>query len=269
MTCRSVSPCTYSDGHEQEIAELLEGVDDGDGGVRDRGGRTRLATEAFAQIRLHRDRGGQRLQRHAAAESNILGEIDHAHAAASDLFDDLVRNRRESPPAACRDRRVDLRGLFKKVARRFERVEKRLGLTQEHGVATAFLAQPRATNVAGLVERFLEDDLESRELFGCHGALSSRPGARWFALERSFEPDAGQRPLPLDRCRRDADDLRCFLDRQTAEVPQLHDARERLIQFGEPAQRFVQRQYVDVFVAILARTGRILPESSQAPRARR
>ena len=56
-------------------------------GMRERGGRARLAREPLAAHRIARVFRRQRLERDHAPEPLVLGGIDDAHAAAADLFD--------------------------------------------------------------------------------------------------------------------------------------------------------------------------------------
>ena len=67
-------------------------------------------------------------------------------------------------------------GLFEKVAGGLVCIDERLHFLQQRAVAAARFAQPRASNVARLVERFLEHDLESFELLGVHDEVSSISG---------------------------------------------------------------------------------------------
>ena len=182
---------------EQVIVHLLERVDDGDGRMRDRGRRARLASEPFAQLGLHRHGGRQRLERDAAAQAHVLGQIDDAHAAATDLFENLVR-----ADAGARQKRVeiagiDLRGLLEKVSGRLERVEQRLGLAQQRRCRrriprAATRVEPRSADRAppGRRSSAVRTVRGSRRLI-VHAV-------RGLTIERALEPDARQRPLPLD-----------------------------------------------------------------------
>ena len=58
--------------------------------MRELSGRAPFAQEALADDRVGREVGGQRLDRDAAVELRVAGEVDDAHAAASDLAFELV-----------------------------------------------------------------------------------------------------------------------------------------------------------------------------------
>ena len=76
---------------DEERAVLLAGLVDGhDVRVLERGRHARLALEAPAELRVGRELGHDDLQRHAAAEPAVGGEVDDAHAAAPDLALDVV-----------------------------------------------------------------------------------------------------------------------------------------------------------------------------------
>ncbi len=54
------------------------------------GGRLRLAAESLQGLAVARHVAGQDLQRHATAQRDLLGLVDHAHAAPADLAKDPV-----------------------------------------------------------------------------------------------------------------------------------------------------------------------------------
>jgi hypothetical protein len=55
-----------------------------------RAGDARLAQEALRERGVGRVERGELLERDEAVEVGLAGEIDHRHAAASDLAEDLV-----------------------------------------------------------------------------------------------------------------------------------------------------------------------------------
>ena len=69
---------------------LVDVVDRADVGVLERGGRAGLALEPLERLRVARQLLGQELQRDAAAELQVLGLVDDAHAAAAELREDPV-----------------------------------------------------------------------------------------------------------------------------------------------------------------------------------
>ena len=77
--------------HEAEHGTaLLDGVHRHDVGVRERRGRPGLAEEAFAELRPDGQLRRQHLDGHGPVEREIAGEIDRAHAAATELALDGV-----------------------------------------------------------------------------------------------------------------------------------------------------------------------------------
>ncbi len=69
---------------------LVDVVDRADVGVLERGGGPRLALQPLERLRVPAELLRQELQRHAAAELQILGFVDDAHAAAAELREDAV-----------------------------------------------------------------------------------------------------------------------------------------------------------------------------------
>ncbi len=69
---------------------LVDVVDRADVGVLERGGRAGLALKPLERLSVAGQLLGQELQRHAAAELQVLGLVDDAHAAAAELRDDAV-----------------------------------------------------------------------------------------------------------------------------------------------------------------------------------
>ncbi len=78
--------------HDQEVATLLlcELVDRADVRVIQRRGRPRLPLEPRQRLGILGQGIGQELERHLPAEDQVLGLVDHAHAAAPELLEDLV-----------------------------------------------------------------------------------------------------------------------------------------------------------------------------------
>jgi len=80
---------------------LAEFVDRANVGMVERGGGARLAAEALQRLRIATQFFRQELQRHLPAQLEVLGTIDHAHAAApDDIQHTIVRDR----PAGKRSR---------------------------------------------------------------------------------------------------------------------------------------------------------------------
>ncbi len=69
---------------------LVDVVDRADVGVLERGGGPRLAPQPLECLRVPAELLRQELQRHAAAELQILGFVDDTHAAAAELPEDTV-----------------------------------------------------------------------------------------------------------------------------------------------------------------------------------
>ena len=76
---------------EQHALDLARVVDRDDVRVLDRGGLGRFAGEPLAKRVVLGELGGQDLQRHIPVEAQVAGQVDHAHAAATDdAFDAVV-----------------------------------------------------------------------------------------------------------------------------------------------------------------------------------
>ena len=56
----------------------------------ERGSGLGLAPESLQRLAILRQFFGKKLQRDKAAEARVFGFVDHAHAAAAELFDDPV-----------------------------------------------------------------------------------------------------------------------------------------------------------------------------------
>jgi hypothetical protein len=83
-------------GHvlEDEVSpaiDLLEPVDRGNARVVERGEHLGLALETGEAIGVVGEVLRECLDRNVAVEPRVTGQVDHAHAAASDLADDVVR----------------------------------------------------------------------------------------------------------------------------------------------------------------------------------
>ncbi len=74
-------------GHLAVAADL---VDRHDVGVVQPRRRLRLAAEPFQGQAVFRNLAGQDLERHLAAQADLLGLVDHPHAAPADLAEDAV-----------------------------------------------------------------------------------------------------------------------------------------------------------------------------------
>src|SRR5215831_9972929 len=81
--------------HRNEmLAAGLTGIKNrADIGMIQCGGRTSFTVKALDGSHVVRDLMGQELERYLASETSVLGAIDNAHAAASNLFNNpVVRN---------------------------------------------------------------------------------------------------------------------------------------------------------------------------------
>src|SRR5207302_11215991 len=72
--------------------DLVDLVDDGDVGMVQRGGHPRLPQEAKARAFV--PSSAQHLERDLAVEAQVLGQVDLAHASASEALQDAVVGRR-------------------------------------------------------------------------------------------------------------------------------------------------------------------------------
>src|SRR5262245_40910388 len=166
--------------------DLLEGVDDRDTGMGQRGGGACFTAEPLAALRVVGHAGRESLQGHCATEPDVLGEIDDAHPAApelpahdiwADLASVLQRRRTECPRVGLERRR-----LFEKIARGPVRVEERLRLVPERLVVGAGAAEPVRTGGGRLLERAVKQRLQAIPALGIHASsrLShARARAHW------------------------------------------------------------------------------------------
>ena len=80
-------------GDERFAAVIVNFVDGANVRMIQRGCRLRFALKAAEYLRIFGDIVRQKLQRHKAAELQILSLVNHTHAAATEFFDDpVVRN---------------------------------------------------------------------------------------------------------------------------------------------------------------------------------
>src|SRR5246500_1424973 len=92
-------------GDEASAVLLADFVNGADVGVIQRGGGSRLAPKTFQGLRVLCQGLRQELQGHEPAQLHILRFINHAHAAAAELFDDAVmRNGLSDQPRRVRHR---------------------------------------------------------------------------------------------------------------------------------------------------------------------
>ena len=78
--------------HRDETLALVfaDFVDGADIGMVEGGGGAGFATEALQSLRVLRDIVRQELEGDKAAERGVFGLVDHAHAAATQLFNDAI-----------------------------------------------------------------------------------------------------------------------------------------------------------------------------------
>ena len=101
--------------HDDEglVVIVVDLVDGADVGMVQGGSSARLATKARQGQGIVSNIRRQELDRHEAAELQVLGLVNHSHAATAEFFHDavvgdgLVDHRRQKTPLAChvRDRR--------------------------------------------------------------------------------------------------------------------------------------------------------------------
>ena len=76
---------------DEGLAVLLADVVNGaDVGMIQRGGGLRFALETLEGLRVTGDFVGQELEGDETVQPGVFGLVDHAHAAAAELFDDAV-----------------------------------------------------------------------------------------------------------------------------------------------------------------------------------
>jgi hypothetical protein len=85
-----VSPADVLQGQEREAVVLADLIDLDDVGVLQAGDGVGLGQEAGAPLGASVGAGEHHLQRHQAFGAELSGLVDHTHAAAAQLFQDLV-----------------------------------------------------------------------------------------------------------------------------------------------------------------------------------
>jgi hypothetical protein len=78
--------------HDEEGASVFFAnvVDSADVGMIQRGRRLGFASKPFERLAVLREIFRKELEGNEAAEASVLRLVDHAHAAATELFDDPV-----------------------------------------------------------------------------------------------------------------------------------------------------------------------------------
>ena len=77
-------------GDEGPAVVFFDGVNDANAGMIQRRGGAGFAEEAFERLRIAARVFREKLQGDAAAEFDVFGFVDDAHAAAADLAEDFV-----------------------------------------------------------------------------------------------------------------------------------------------------------------------------------
>jgi len=85
---RAALDVLHRDVRRAVVVEVV--VDRDDVRVRERARDARLAQEALGERGVRRVEGAQLLERHEAVEVGLAREVDHRHAAATHLAQDLV-----------------------------------------------------------------------------------------------------------------------------------------------------------------------------------
>ena len=175
---------------EQELAvDVFQRVDDGHAGMGDRGSRLGLAPQPLAQRAVGRHGRRQHLERDAPPEALILGEVHDAHAPAAEFLENRVRT---NDGTRCNGFtwftwfkgfiEIDHRRLFEESSSRFVRLEQCLRLAEHFIVRSGFTRQPRAAGGRRLLERSVEERLETLPLRGIHSSARfnhARAIAHW------------------------------------------------------------------------------------------
>ena len=120
------------------LADVMDGAD-----VRvvQRRRRPRFTRESAQCVRIRRELVGDELERHRAAESRVFGLIHDAHAAAADLFDDvIVGNSLANQGFGSIPGRFDRRPLQEVAGRLFQQ-EQRSEVSLEPWIARAQLTE--------------------------------------------------------------------------------------------------------------------------------
>src|SRR5580692_245781 len=66
------------------------------------------------------------------------------------------------------------------------------------------------------------------------------------AIHFAVQPNSGSRPISLDGCRRDLQNVRGLLDRETGEEPQFDNPGLLRIHAREFPERVVQREHIEI-----------------------
>src|SRR6185437_1489574 len=77
-------------GDKRPAFELTYVIDGADVRMIERGRGARFASESFDRLGIVRDIVGEEFQRNVSAEARVLGFVDHAHSAATQLFHDAI-----------------------------------------------------------------------------------------------------------------------------------------------------------------------------------
>src|SRR4029079_8048717 len=165
--------------------DFVEDVNGCDGRMIDLRGSERLAPQPLAQRLIRAQYGRQRLERHLASEV-VDGEIDDAHAAASEFANDPIRTERRPFWKCVEISGIESRGCLEEVAGGVVRAEKRLCLTQQGRVTGARLLNPRRAGVNGLLQSAVEDRLESIPLPGRHPCAAGAESSVCFSQARAI-----------------------------------------------------------------------------------
>ena len=107
MTCGQAAALDELHGVEGHAPLAADGVDRDDVRVVQAGGGLGLELEPLQLPRVHRRGNRQDLQRHAAAERDLLGLVDDPHAAPADLADDAEIAQHARADLRCRFQGTD------------------------------------------------------------------------------------------------------------------------------------------------------------------
>ena len=146
--------------------------------------RSRFVPQALATAGVTAQTRSKHLERHASRQPDIIGKIDHAHAAATNLVADEIRTdlaTLERPGGVVQEqmcRSLEHR-RFNEVARAVVRVEQRRDLGPQRRIAPACLIEERVPRAGIALERGIEHRANLFPLFRSH------PCARFQARVRA------------------------------------------------------------------------------------
>ena len=206
-----------------------------------------MASGSRAEVRR------KELQGDVSAEPLVERLVDDSHRPGAEGFENAVAaDGLPLPPeqrcARLRDGRCEVDDQPVHQPRAVVRFEERFDFARSSASPRALPIEHRMQRPGIALDRGREDVLNTLPALGRHRC---RPGGRRLTarsdrsrLKLPIQPGAGEGPVPLDRCRRDAERLGGLFDAHSAEEAALDDSRVALVHGRQALQRFVEREHV-------------------------